>query len=98
MILQELNRFAISTIISPWRDVLRVYSHGEKRLLPRSPAHHHVPSSDSAETTIWLMPLFKQTLFFFLLSRREHLAAQKRGREFKQIISTLLFIGRMEIC
>jgi len=33
MILQELNRFTIETIISPWRDILRVYSHGAKRLL-----------------------------------------------------------------
>lgn len=98
MILRELNRFTIETIISPWRGVLRVYCHGEKCLLPRTPAHHHVPSTDSAETAIWLMPLFKQNPFFFLLSRSVHLATQKRGREFKQIISTLLFLGRVKIC
>jgi len=37
------------------------------------------------------MAHFKQNLFFFLLSRGVHLATQKRGREFKQIISTLFF-------
>jgi hypothetical protein len=62
------------------------------------PAHHHVPSTESAETAIWLMPLFKHNLFFFLLSRRAHLATQKRGREFKQIIRNLLLLARMEIC
>lgn len=74
MILQELNRITISTIISPWRNILRGDSDGEKYLLLCTPVHRHVSSTDWVETAVWLMPLSKKNLFFFC--RREQRAWQ----------------------